>query len=149
MTADERLDELLASFRVMEGDMNSHPGQRHAHVAALVVEDPDLRAVVAAWSTADVSWTESRRAVPPLEKVSARWRWIWLGVKWDVPEIAAAAGLGLEVARAKVAQAATLRIIYPDGSLNVWAKAAMAAMITAGTRRPPRGKRERTGASGS
>jgi len=145
MTRDElTLEDLIAPYRILEGGRDSPPGQRHAHVAALVVDDPDLLAVVAAWSTTEIKWKMSRRAMPASEKISARWRWIWLGVEWDVADIAEASGVGLEVARAKVLQASALRIIYPDGSVNVWAKAAMAAMITSGGRRTG-GKRQRAG----
>lgn len=130
--------ELLAPYRALEGDRTSPPGQRHAHVATMIVRDEDLQAVVVAWSTLPVKWRQPRCRMP--EGIHQRWAWFWKGVRYDETDLAAVAGIGLAVLGAKVAQARALRLIYPDGTINVWAKAIVEQQALQGRNR---GQRQR------
>lgn len=137
-------DEMLLPYRQAEGTADSGPSDRRAYVATMMVDDPDLRKVVVAWTSCGSTWKRPRCRLPSANTLAAfekRWRWLWRGTRYDLVRLSEISGVQLGLVASKVQQASALRLIYPDGSIGTWAAGVIEQRIVGGRR--SRGQRQR------
>lgn len=102
--------------------------QKEQVTDALPIADDDLaQRVLVAWPriSIHVSPPDSMPPVPTNET----WRWIWSGVTYDAQELAATAGIHLQMVRIKVDVLKGNHLIYPDGSISIYAAKLLAARM--------------------
>jgi hypothetical protein len=129
--------QLLAAF---------HAAAQASHVGVVLVEDgfdADAMRVLAAFQNATQRWSAPARPCPDGGLPTAA-AWAWLMSGWQIDELALADAAGLSVAttRAKLAMLTGARLIFPDGSMNKWALAALNAHVAARIG-PSSGKRKK------
>ena len=107
MTAE--LKNLLAPYRKDESDIGT----------AAIVGNDDAIAVLSAWTSITTRWSRPTRehGKRPAD-ADDRWRWIWLGVDFDIEGLARASQLSEAAAYYQLRSLVQLRLVYPDGSVS-------------------------------
>lgn len=121
---DEYLTEACRPYRAAE----------QQEVAAIVLQDRDLRRVLAAWPTAPRAFL--KRPIVP----NPGWDDLWSAIYVDTSALIEMTGLHTGRAQVAYRRAIALRLIYPDGGVHATAKLVLKSLIkrefdTAGGRR--------------
>ena len=85
----------------------------------LFLIDQDAIRLAAAWRR--LKKERSAPATPPPAEDSARWNWLWAQVSFSVEDWAGLANVPLPVVRRLARVLIDNRVIYPDGTLNLFA----------------------------
>jgi len=103
-------DEAVVGFKEVE----------NKEAALLVLEDVNLRKLLAAWPMVHV--TRHREA-------GGGWEELWQAVEFSDDSVSELAGISLGLCKQTVKRAIGLRLIYPDGSIHSLAKMALQKRI--------------------
>jgi hypothetical protein len=130
------LADLVAEFRSAETERTSS--------LVLVVDDAEVRRLLAAWESIPVPpWSRPRGKAPA--ELRDRWFWLWdgCGGLYHPPyalELAYAAQVPHQAALNKWRSAVTFRLAYPDGTIAEGARRALERFVE-NQLEPPRGRR--------
>jgi len=92
-----------------------------------ILDDELAQKVLIAWQRIIV--TRAKPSDPLPESDNAAWQWLWSGVEYDAQELAAVAGIHIQMVRPKIEQLKGNHLIFPDGSIAEYA----AKLLTAKT----------------
>ena len=122
--------EVLADFKAQEKDEPEN--------ITPLVEDQTLRNGVVAWKSITLKYDTPSDC----EEVdnNAKWDWMWRHVSFDMQDFGIVAGLKAQDAGSVFTRLKGLRLIYPDGTINVFARQYMQAIIFARLAQPKRGR---------
>jgi hypothetical protein len=126
-------EEVLAEFKGSEEPESIVP----------LIEDERLRNAVVAWKSVTVQ-RSAKDLCEHVEEV-ARWNWLWTQVKYDQETFGTVAGLKPQDVNPVMTRLIGLRMIYPDGAINEFAKQYLQAIIMQclqGKRPPGRPKKK-------
>lgn len=87
-----------------------------------LVDDPELRNLVSIWPNLDVEVTSRRKSF-------GSWSEVWRGVFVDTEDLADILGTPLGITERLFARARAAQLIYPDGSINEFARKYLASLI--------------------
>ncbi len=90
-----------------------------------IMEDDMAQKVLIAWPRVAITRTEPTTPLPDSD--NAAWRWLWSGVEYDAQELAATAGIHIQMVRPKIDQLKGNRLIFPDGTISSVAADLLAA----------------------
>jgi hypothetical protein len=110
-------DEVLAEFKADEAPESIVP----------LIEDERLRNAVVAWKSVTVQRTGKDNC--EIQGDVARWNWLWTQVQYDQETFGTVAGLKPQDVKPVMTRLMGLRMIYPDGSINNFAKQFLQAII--------------------
>jgi hypothetical protein len=110
-------EEVLAEFKGDEAPESIVP----------LIEDDRLRNAVVAWRSVTVEKIEQDKCEATGEV--ARWNWLWTQVKYDQETFGTVAGLKPQDVKPVMTRLIGLRMIYPDGAINNFAKQYLQAII--------------------
>jgi hypothetical protein len=119
------LDELLAPYRA----------ETNTRAAAIAGDERAVR-LLAAWSAFPVPTWSAPASLQPTEP-RLRWQWIWTGVRINAieAELAAAAGVPVEIVDFTMRTLIALRLVFPDGSISESAEALLMQRLDTHTKR--------------
>lgn len=89
--------------------------------------DADTMRVLAAWEKTRHTWTRPRKRCPGSEANVDTWEWLTSGWEPDITAIADAASVSYAMARTAIAVLVGNRLIYPDGTMNEFARNSLRA----------------------
>jgi len=92
-----------------------------------LIEDERLRNAVVAWKSVTISRTKQDGCEH--EGEVARWNWLWTQVEYDRETFGTVAGLKPQDVNPVMTRLIGLRMIYPDGNINNFAKQFLQAII--------------------
>jgi len=92
-----------------------------------LIEDERLRNAVVAWKSVTIERTGKANCEDAGEV--ARWNWLWTQVKYDQETFGTVAGLKPQDVKPVMTRLIGLRMIYPDGNINDFAKQYLKAII--------------------
>jgi hypothetical protein len=109
--------------------LNEFKGAEEPENIMPLLDDEILRNGVVAWKSVTITFK-------PLEECkykdkNSRWNWLWTMVDYDVAHFGVVAGVKQQEAVSLVQRLIGLRLIYPDGTINVFAKKYMQSVIMA------------------
>jgi len=116
------VDGALAAM-TFDDAVNAHRQGENKEVAALVLRDRALQAVIACWPM--VHRSVPRDDVPPSLSLDQ----LWSLVQFDEREVVELSGVAAGLALAALRRARGNRLIYPDGSVHSIAKVILQKMI--------------------
>jgi hypothetical protein len=104
-------------------------GDEHPENIVPLIEDSTLRNGVVAWKSVAIK-------NKPLEECSfkddaSQWNWLWSRVEYDHKNFGIVAGVKAQDASSLLIRLIGLRLIYPDGSVNIYAKQYLQSIIMA------------------
>lgn len=127
--------EVLKEFKEMEAD--------HAENVAPLLEDAALRNALLAWKSVTIQYMEATDCTHKDE--TSRWNWLWTQIKYDQSTFGTVSGAKPADVIGLITRLMGLRLIYPDGTINVLARqylqAIIMAKLTGGPKRPGRPKK--------
>ena len=94
-----------------------------------LAEDAGLRNALLAWKSVAVSFKDSQEC--PHEDDATRWKWLWEQVTYDQASFASVAGCKPQDAGPLLTRLIGLRLVYPDGSINGFARNLLQSIIMA------------------
>ncbi len=80
-----------------------------------ILDDELAQKVLIAWQRIIV--TRAKPTDPLPESDNAAWQWLWSSVEYDAQELAAVAGIHIQMIRPKIEQLKGNHLIFPDGSI--------------------------------
>jgi len=91
-----------------------------------ILDDDMAQKVLIAWTRIIVTRNKTTGSTPPeCETASgtenAAWNWLWSGVEYDANDLAAVAGIHIQMVKPKVDQLKGNRLIFPDGTISEFA----------------------------
>jgi len=101
-----------------------------------LVEDSSLRNAIVAWRSVVVKYTASDDCTEVIE--AAKWEWMWDRTEFDVKAFGIVAGCKPQDARDLFTRLKGLRLIYPDGTINIFATKYLQSIIMAKLPKPPK-----------
>jgi len=111
------LGEILDAFKKDEAAESIYP----------LLNEPSLCNALVAWRSVSIRYKKASEC-PALDE-PGRWEWLWDQVEFDVGSFGVVAGCpGGEVANL-LNRLKGLRLIYPDGTLNSYAKQYLSQLI--------------------
>lgn len=119
-----KFGEVLANFKKMEAAESIVP----------LVDDDTLRNALVAWKSVVIEYTDAGDCPEKIE--AAQWNWMWTKVKFDMNAFGVVAGLRPQDVQNIFCRLAGLRLIYPDGTINVFAAKFLQAQIMAKLPKP-------------
>jgi len=120
--------ELLAEFKDSEEADNLVP----------LIEDQSLRNGLVAWKSVTIRFKEASDCTYKDE--TSKWNWMWQQIEYDSDTFAAVSGSKPQNAQALIIRLIGLRLIYPDGTVNILARKYLQAMIMEKINKRPRGR---------
>lgn len=116
-------DEVLAVLREgLEADV------AEAAESVLFLQDPAACRMAASWKRLPRVIAECG---PPPEGTDDRWAWLWDQVQYDIADWARLAAVPVPEARAAAHVLAANRVVYPDGSMNRFARRWLSERVAA------------------
>lgn len=125
--------EILAETKKNEDPENIVP----------LIEDERLRNAVVAWKSVTISFKSNQDC--PLTGEVAQWNWLWSQIEYDQQTFGVVAGLKPQDVEPVLTRLIGLRLVYPDGTINTFAKQYLQAIIMSrlsGKRPPGRPKKD-------
>lgn len=128
-------DDILDDFKAHEDPEN----------VVVLIDDGDLRAGVIAWKSVCVEI--NREGTCALEG-AARWNWLWTQIRYDQGAFGTVSGVKPQEVGNLMLRLMGLRLIYPDGTINFFAKQYLNSIIigklasNAKKGRPPKDKKD-------
>ena len=92
-----------------------------------IMEDGTLVNGLIAWKSVKVTF-KALTDCPHTDEVG-KWEWLWDNVEFDMSRFGAVAGVKVQDAGNLLTRLKGLRLIYPDGTINVLAKQYLQAQI--------------------
>ena len=109
--------EILAYFKKTEASENIVP----------LIEDVQLRNALVAWKGVVIRYNKSTNTPPPDEP--SKWNWLWEQIEFDKTTFGVVAGLKAQDVGGILTRMIGLRLIYPDGTVNTFARQYLRSMI--------------------
>jgi hypothetical protein len=107
--------------------LNEFKGAEEAEMIVPLIEDERLRNAVVAWKSVTIKKTGKDDC--EFSEEVARWNWLWTKVEYDRETFGTVAGLKPQDVNPVMTRLIGLRMIYPDGSINNFAKQFLQAII--------------------
>jgi hypothetical protein len=111
--------EVLDKFKKNEEAENLMP----------LVEDAALRNGLVAWKSVVIRYKEATDCT--FKDETSQWNWLWSQVEYDAAYFGVVAGVKTQEAQSLLNRLMGLRLIYPDGSINHYAKQYLQSIIMA------------------
>ena len=109
--------EVLSEFKRAESPESIFP----------LLEDTSLCNALMAWKSVRVTYKTPHDCEEDIELL--KWEWLWSQVEVDQGDFGVVAGCKGQVAPGMIARLRGLRLIYPDGSINNFAKQYLSSLI--------------------
>ena len=118
----------MVSFGKIIADFKAREEQWLENLTPLT-EDADLRNALVAWKSVKIEF----KPMADCHETSdvAKWKWLWGQISYDQSGFMAVSGLKGQEVGAVVTRLIGLRLIYPDGSINNFARDYLQALIMA------------------
>ncbi|QZA80839.1 hypothetical protein [Deefgea piscis] len=107
------ISAIAAEFRIREA--------RDIEATLLMLEDRGLQKLIAVWPNVEINIVN--------EPEDKEWKSLWACVAYSEADIADLTGLDLGPIKVLLRRAIALHLIYPDGSVHVFAKTALQQRI--------------------
>lgn len=111
--------EVLGHFKKIEEAENIVP----------VIDDEQLRNALVGWKGVKISYKTPSNC--PFHDDSSMWEWMWEQVEFDQQEFGVIAGIKAQDVGRILTRLQGLRLIYPDGTINSFARQYLTAIIMA------------------
>ena len=135
MSKQKPPSSLIEAFRSLEAA---------EQIGVLVAEDgfdPETVRVIAAFLNIDHTWRMPSRRCPDRGRpTAAAYSWLMSGYVIDHIAIADAAGVSRQSVVERMAMLIGNRLIYPDGTINIWARKALQTEVAKRGRTQSKGK---------
>lgn len=112
--------ELVDKFKSSEGDI--------AENLIMIMDDSSLRGGLLAWQSMIIDCPDYECAEN--KDIKEEWDWLWLNIKIDYKKFACIANIKEYEAINLINRLKALRLIYPDGTINKYARAYMRKIVT-------------------
>jgi len=109
--------EILQNFKDSEDAENLVP----------LIEDQSLRNGLVAWKSVSITYKNTGDC--PCKDETSKWNWLWQQIEYDSNTYAAVSGVKAQDVSTLILRLIGLRLIYPDGTVNVLARKYLQAMI--------------------
>lgn len=109
--------EILQNFKENEDAENLVP----------LMEDQSLRNGLVAWKSVSIKYTNTEQC--PYDEETSKWNWLWKQIEYDSNTFGTVSGVKAQNVSALITRLIGLRLIYPDGTVNVLARKYLQAMI--------------------
>jgi len=129
------IGELMSHFRKIESD--------NVENIAPLTEDKELRNSLVAWKSVSITWKDAGAQCDSTSEVE-QWNWLWSQVSYDQHQFGVVAGLLTQDIGSVLERLKGLRVIYPDGSINSFARQFLQAQIMAKLKRKSPGRPKKT-----
>ena len=96
---------------------------------APLTEDAMLRSGLVAWKSVPIVLNREQQC--PHEDEAEKWNWLWEQVQYDLQSFQAVAGVKMQDVGGLLTRLKGLRLIYPDGTINDFARKFLQAQILA------------------
>jgi hypothetical protein len=113
--------EVLAHFKKSEGP----------EVVVSLIEDPLLRKALIAWQAVKIEFVTPIGDCSDEQDEVSKWEWLWSRVKFDQARFGVVAGLKGQEVEPVLTRMKGLRLIYPDGSINMLAQQYLRSIVMA------------------
>jgi len=125
--------DILAEFKNDEDAENLVP----------LMEDASLRNGMVAWKSVMIKYKNAGAQCPYKDETS-KWNWLWKQIEYDQSTFASVAGIKAQDVSSLLTRLMGLRLIYPDGSVNMLGRKYLQAMIMdrINKRKPGRPKKD-------
>jgi len=106
-----------------------------------LMEDQTLRNGLVAWKSVSIKYKPAEEC--SFQDETSRWNWLWTQIEYDSNTFAAVSGTKAQNVQTLITRLIGLRLIYPDGTVNMLARKYLQAMIMEkiNKRRPGRPKK--------
>jgi hypothetical protein len=128
MPNGESFGEVLSKFKKIESPESIFP----------LLEDIPLCNALIAWKAVKIIYKAATDCTETIEQ--ARWEWLWSQIEYDQKDFGVVAGCKGQEAPGMLSRLRGLRLIYPDGTINNYAKQYLAQVIILriqGRKKPP------------
>jgi hypothetical protein len=109
--------ETLADFKKAEAPEGIYP----------LLSEPPLCNALVAWRSVSIRYKKASEC--PVADDPGKWDWLWDQVEFDVGSFGVVAGCPSAEVANMLNRLKGLRLIYPDGSINEYAKQFLASQI--------------------
>lgn len=109
--------EVLAHFKKVEDAENIVP----------LIEDAELRNALVAWKGVMIRFKPPQTC--PHSDEPSKWNWLWEQISYDRVEFGVVAGLRAQDVGRILTRMIGLRLIYPDGTVNNFARQYLASIL--------------------
>jgi hypothetical protein len=109
--------EVLAEFKRLETPESVFP----------LLEDKALCDALMAWRSVKVTYKTASDCGETVEQ--AKWDWLWNQVEYEQKDFSVVAGCKAQEAPGMLTRLRGLRLIYPDGSINNFARQYLGSLI--------------------
>lgn len=109
--------EILQKFKESEDAENLVP----------LIEDQSLRNGLVAWKSVTIRYKTGTDC--NCKDETSQWNWMWQQIEYDSDTFAAVSGVKTQDVSSLITRLIGLRLIYPDGTVNVLARKYLQAMI--------------------
>jgi hypothetical protein len=123
--------EILAEFKAKE--------EEEPENITPLTEDASLRNGVVAWKSVSICFKESQEC--SCDNETSRWNWLWAQIEYDTTQFGKIAGVKTQDVSTLLTRLIGLRLIYPDGSINNFAKQYLQSIIMAKIKNVTRGRK--------
>jgi len=96
------------------------------HIVPLL-EDKGMQKLLSVWQNVKITRRKSKKEVP--ENNHEKWNWLWEQHKIDVESVRAMLGASEARIQNELRQVISLRLVYPDGSINEYARKYLHARV--------------------
>lgn len=110
---------ILAEFKKIEEPENIVP----------LMDDEMLRNGLVAWKSVSITYKKAESC--SYNDKNSRWNWLWTMIEYDMTHFAIVAGVKPQDAVSLFRRLMGLRLIYPDGTINEFAKKYLQSLIMA------------------
>ena len=111
--------EILKHFKENEEPENILP----------LVEDSALRNGLVAWKSVVIRNKPAEEC--PYKDETSKWNWMWTQIEYDPGYFGVVAGVKIQEGKSLLDRLMGLRLIYPDGTINQYAKQYLQSIILA------------------
>ena len=101
-----------------------------------LVESAELRSAIVAWKSVVISYKDAKDCEEQSE--SRQWEWMWSKVDFDIRSFGVVAGCRPQDVMNLFERLKGLRLIYPDGTINTFAKKYLQSVILSKLPKPPK-----------
>ena len=107
-----------------------------------IIENEDLRNGIVAWKSVQVQYRGTAAQGCEDKDSVKRWDWMWAQITFDQGKFGVVAGIKAQEVQSLLARLIGLRLIYPDGTINTYARQYLQSIIVSrlkisGRKNPP------------
>jgi hypothetical protein len=100
-----------------------------AEMVMPMLDDNILRNAVVSWQSVEIKPKDATDEPCPYTEGKAQWNWMWTRIQYDQRSFGIVAGIAEHKVNDVLTRLMGLRLIYPDGTINSFAKNYLRSMV--------------------